>query len=302
MEIQRTATARPEATNLKQSSSVPSPSMPKAVAWTIGTLASMLTMAIAARELSGELQPHHMALYRNIICLVILLGFIVVLGPGLMRTRHLRMHVARNTVHFFAQWGWLFGLGTLPLTEVFAIEFSAPIWAALLAVLFLGERLTRIRAIAIGLGFAGILVLLRPGLAIVDPASIVVLGAAVGYGVAYVITKSLTGADSALTVVFWMNLIQLPLGAAMSVNDLVWPSPALVPWTLALGVVGFTSHYCLTQALRYADVSIVAPMDFFRLPLAALISWFVYHEALDPYLAAGGILVLLGNWINLRRR
>lgn len=276
-------------------------SVPKAIAWTLGTLTSMLLMAIAARELSAELQPHHMALYRNLICLLLLTPFVLVLGWRAVRTANLRIHVLRNTVHFGAQWCWLFGLGVLPLTEVFAVEFSAPIWAALLATAFLGERLTRLRLIAIGLGFAGILILLRPGIAIIDPASIVVLGAALGYAVAYVLTKSLTGADSALAVVFWMNVIQLPIGAAISASDLAFPSAMLLPWLAVLGITGLGSHYCLTQALRFADVSIVAPMDFFRLPLAALIGWFAYDEGIGVFLVLGAACILLGNWINLRK-
>ena len=262
----------------------------------------MLLMAIAARELSPQLQPHHMALYRNAICLVLLAPFVIALGWQAVRTANLKVHIARNSVHFGAQWCWLFGLGALPLTEVFAVEFSAPIWAALLATLFLGERLTQARVVAIALGFLGILVLLRPGLAIIDPASVVVLGAALGYGIAYVLTKSLTGAESALAVVFWMNVIQLPIGLAVSVGDLVFPSGPYLPWLAVLGVTGLSSHYCLSQALRCADVSIVAPLDFFRLPLAAVVGWLAYNEGVDVFLILGGAFILLGNWINLRSR
>lgn len=276
-------------------------SVPKAVAWTLGTLSSMLFMAIAARELSAELQPHHMALYRNLICLLLLAPFVLALGWQSVRTSNLRIHVLRNTVHFGAQWCWLFGLGVLPLTEVFAVEFSAPIWAALLASAFLGERLTRLRLLSIGLGFAGILILLRPGIAIIDPASIVVLTAAFGYAIAYVLTKSLMGADSALAVVFWMNVVQLPIGAALSVGDLAFPSAPLLPWLAVLGVTGLGSHYCLSQALRWADVAVVMPMDFFRLPMAAVIGWFAYQEGIDIFLALGAACILLGNWINLRK-
>lgn len=262
----------------------------------------MLLMAIAARELSPELQPHHMAMYRNAICLMLLAPFVLALGWQAVRTDKLRVHVARNTVHFGAQWCWLFGLGALPLTEVFAVEFSAPIWAALLASIFLGERLTRKRVLAIALGFMGIMVLLRPGVAIIDPASIVVLGAALGYGIAYVLTKSLTGVDSPLTVVFWMNVIQLPIGIAFSFGDFAFPTAPYLPWLAVLGVTGLTSHYCLSQALRFADVTIVAPLDFVRLPLAAMVGWLAYQEGVDIFLILGGAFILLGNWINLRSR
>ncbi len=261
----------------------------------------MLLMGIAARELSPELQPHHMALYRNAICLALLLPFAARAGFVAVRTTRLKGHIARNSVHFAAQWCWFFGLGVLPLAEVFAIEFSAPIWAALMATIFLGERMTRMRAFAIALGFAGILVLLRPGVAIIDAASIIVLGAALGYAITYVITRSLMQGESALAVVWWMNVVQMPIGAALSAGDLVFPSAPLLPWLVLIGLTGLSSHVCLSMALRYGDVAVVSPLDFLRLPLAAVVAWAVYDEAVDPFLGAGAAFILFANWINLRR-
>ena len=275
--------------------------LPLAVGWTFGTLTSMLSMGIAARELSVELAPHHMALYRNIICLSLLAPFAAQAAFAAVRTRRLKGHVARNTVHFGAQWCWFYGLGALPLAEVFAVEFSAPIWAALLASVFLGERVSRTRAKAIALGFVGVLVLLRPGIAIIDPASIVVLGAALGYAVAYVLTRSLVQGESALAVVWWMNVVQLPIGAALSVTDLAVPSAVLLPWLAVLGLTGLSSHFCLSRALKHGDVSVVTPLDFLRLPLAAIIAWLVYDEAVDPFLGLGATLILAANWLNIRR-
>lgn len=279
----------------------PAPNLGLAIAWTAGTLASMLMMGISGRELSAELQPHHSAFYRNAICLLIMAPVAVRYGLQRFQTQHLKRHIARNTVHFFAQWCWLFGLSALPLAEVFAIEFSVPIWVALFATVFLGERLTAWRALAIGLGFAGILIILRPGMAIVHPAALIVLLAAVGYASAYVFTKNLVGLDDPLTVVWWMNIVQFPIGLALSVSDFAFPSAPLIPWMLVIGVCGFTSHFCLSQALRYADATIIAQLDFLRLPLAAIIAWFAYNEAVDIFLALGAGFILLGNWVNLKK-
>jgi drug/metabolite transporter (DMT)-like permease len=272
-----------------------------AICWMIGALLSLLMMGIAGRELSAELYPQHSAFYRNAICLLLLLPVMIFTGWRASRTDHIRRHIARNTVHFMAQWCWLFGLGALPLTEVFAIEFSAPIWTALLASMFLSERLTRPRLLAIALGFLGILILLRPGIAIVDPASGVVLLAAFGYAISFVITKNLVGIDSPLTIVWWMNVVQLPIGGLLSIGNFIVPSAALWPWVAALGVCGLSSHYCLSQALKHADATVVIPLDFLRLPLAALLAWLLYAEALDPFLAVGALFILAGNWVNLRR-
>ncbi len=267
----------------------------------LGTVVSLLLMGLAGRELSAEVEPHHIVFYRSALCLGLLLPFVLRAGRGAVRTRHVARHILRNTIHFAATWCWLVGLALLPLAEVFALEFSSPIWTAVLATVFLGERLTRSRILAIALGFTGILVLLRPGAAIIDPTSIIVLGAALGYAISYVVTKHLVGSDSALTVVWWMSLVQFPLGGIWSIGNFVIPSPSLWPWLAVVGCAGVTSHYCLSQALTHADATVVTPIDFLRLPLGALIAWAAYSESIDPFLALGGALILAGNWVNLRR-
>lgn len=173
----------------------------RAILWTAGTLTSMFSMGLAARELSAELAPHHVSVWRSAICLLLLAPIMLRFGFRPALTPKPLKHVARNTVHFGAQWCWFFGLSALPLAEVFAIEFTAPIWTALLACIFLGERLTGPRIAAILLGFAGIMIILRPGIAVIDPAALVVLCAAIGYSATYVITRSMMGSESALTVV-----------------------------------------------------------------------------------------------------
>lgn len=98
-----------------------------------------------------------------------------------------------------------------------------------------------------------------------------------------------------------MNLVQLPLGLALSAGEIVVPSKPLWPWVALLGITGLTSHYCLSNALKEADATIVVPLDFLRLPLAAVIAWLVYAEALGPFVAAGAVLIVAGIWLNLKR-
>ncbi len=276
-------------------------SIPRAAAWTAGTLVSFLLMALSGRELSAELSLFQMVLLRNAICLAIVAVLLTRLGWGLARTVHPARHVARNTVHFAAQYGWLLGIASIPIAEVFAIEFTTPIWTALMASVFLGERLTPVRIVAVALGFAGVLVILRPGLQIIHPAAFAVLGAALGYACTYTITKSMVGHDAPITILFWMNLVQLPLGLVPSLWLWVTPSPALYPWIALIGVTGLTSHYCLSRALAHADATTVVPLDFLRLPLAAVVAWMLYDEALDPFVFAGAALIIAGSWLNLRR-
>jgi drug/metabolite transporter (DMT)-like permease len=233
--------------------------------------------------------------------MLILCALFTRLGWEHVKTEKLGRHVGRNVVHFAAVYGWFYAVASIPIATVFAIEFTSPIWTMLLASIFLGERITWPRVLAIVLGFAGVIVILRPGTDGIHPAALSALGAALGYAITYVMTKNLVATDRPLTILFWMNLIQLSLGLLPSTLLWVTPSPILWPWVLAVGVAGLASHYCLTRALAHADASVVVPMDFLRLPLAAVVAWFLYNEAVEPIVFIGAAVIFAGNWINLRR-
>ena len=277
-------------------------SLAGAVGWMMGAVVSLLAMAVAGRELAAEISVFEIMFFRNSICLTIICLLLLYHGRRLLVTRRLGLHLIRNICHFFAQAGWYFGLAILPLAEVFAIEFTAPIWTAILAAIFLSERLTGQRGLGICLGFAGILIILRPGLGIFDPAALAVLGAAVGFAATFVITKSLTASDAPLTILFYMNLIQLPLGMAPALLDWVTPSTQLWPWVAVTGLAGLGTHYCFARAFALADAGVVAPIDFIRLPLAGVIGYFFYQEGLDLAVILGAAVILIGNLLNIRGR
>jgi drug/metabolite transporter (DMT)-like permease len=192
-------------------------------------------------------------------------------------------------------------IALLPLATVFALEFTTPAWTTLLAVLFLGERVTAGRLTALVCGLAGVLVIVRPGWATFQPAALLVLTAAFGYGVTYTTTKKLTLTDSTFAIILWMNIMQFPIAYAAS-DPLFWlriGGGNLVA-ALAVGIAGLSSHYCLTKALNAGDASLVIPFDFLRLPLIALLAWIIYSEPLDPVVLAGGALIFGGVLWNLR--
>ena len=278
-----------------------SKSLPLAVAWMFAALVSFLLMAIAGRELSAEVGPAQIVAFRNMICLALLAVILARVGWKQARSAKPGRHLLRNAIHFGAQFGWFYAIARIPIAEVFAIEFTTPIWTALLAALFLGERLTMARVSAIALGFCGVLVILRPCLAILDPAAFAALAAAFGYACSYIFTKDLVATDRPVAILLWMNAVQLPLALAASASIWVVPSPALWPWVAITGVVGLTSHYCLSRALQYGEATVVTPIDFLRLPLAAAVAWMLYGERVDPWVFLGAAIIFGGVWLNLRR-
>ncbi len=270
-----------------------------AVAWMMGALASFTGMALAGRELTAEMSVFQAMALRSIICVAVL--GLIAWRAGLHRvaTARFRLHLVRSLAHFGGTYAWITGISLLPLAAVFSIEFTTPIWTAILGALFLGERLTGWRIAGIALGFAGILVILRPGSGMFDLAAFVVLGAAWCYSTVYVFTRAMAPTESPLTIIFWMNLIQLPIGIIPSIDAWVTPSADALPWIAVIGISGLTSHFCVAHAMRNADAALVAPMDFVRLPLIAVVGWMFYAEPFNPYVLAGGVLIFAGNMTGL---
>ncbi|WP_420404586.1 DMT family transporter [Nisaea sp.] len=270
-----------------------------AVLWMMGALASFTSMAVAARELTQDLSVFQISFMRTVICLSLLMPYAYRLGWQEMKTARLKTHIGRNIIHFGGQFGWIFGVSVLPLAAVFSLEFSAPVWTAILAAIFLKEKLTRIRVISIALGFAGILVILRPGSDLMQPAAFVVIGAAVCFACTYVFTRGLAATESAFKIIFYMNLIQLPIGLVLSVPVWVTPDVEMIPFIAILGIGGITSHYSIARAMAHADAAVVSPLDFLRLPLVAVIGFMLYQEPWNPYVLIGGAITFSGNLLNI---
>lgn len=281
----------------------PSPSIPKAAFWMALSIASFLTMSVAGRATTAELNVFQVLELRSVIGLFILLPLVMISGGfAAMRTKRPLAHIARNVVHFVGQAAWLYALTLIPLAVLISIEFTTPIWTAILAVGFLGERLSRPRLAAIVLGLIGVVIIVRPGIGSVDPGHIVVLGAAVCFGISVVLVKSLTRTDSVVSIIFWMLVIQSVLGLIPALYEWRNPPLELWPWILLIAFTGMSSHFCMARALAYADATVISPMDFLRVPLSALIGWLLYHEQIDAFTAGGALLILLGNLLNLQKK
>ena len=273
------------------------------VLWMAGALLAFSTTALSIRALSRSLGLFDILALRNVAGLVVLLGC-TLLRPALraeLKPRRPGLHAARNVVHFASSYAWAVGVTLLPLATAFALEFTTPAWVALLAVPPLGERMTGSRAVSIGCGFLGVVVILRPGAAALQPASLIMLACAVGFAVVTIATKALTATESTFAILFWMNAIQLPLNLLGSAPASWTGLQAWQLWPLlGICVSGLASHFCLTNAYRHGDAIMVIPLDFLRIPLIAVIGWRFYGESLDPLVFAGAVLIIAGIVWNLR--
>jgi drug/metabolite transporter (DMT)-like permease len=273
----------------------------RGVLWMGGAVLSFSAMAVAARELLEHMGPFQVLFVRSVIMLAIVLVVVAQAENAVTATRRLPLHLLRNVVHFAGQYCWVFAIGALPLATVFAIEFTMPVWTAILAVLLLRERLTPSRVTMLVLGLVGVLIILRPGFGFFHPAALVALAASLFYAGNMIATKRLASTDTPLAILFWMSVVQTPLALLTALPQWVAPPPGDLPWMAVIGVGSYTAHYCMTRALKLADATVVVPIDFTRLPLIAVVGALFYAEAFDPWIIAGAVVIFAGTYTSLRR-
>ncbi|MEM9710407.1 MAG: DMT family transporter [Pseudomonadota bacterium] len=269
----------------------------------LGAILSFSAMAVAGRAVTVDLDVFEVMFYRSLIGIVLVLG----IGGALdelhrIRARRLWLHGIRNICHFSGQNLWFFALTLIPLAQLFALEFTSPIWVMLLAALILGERLTGLKLAALAVGFAGALIVAQPGGGGDTLGRVTAAASAIGFAGSIVATKLLTRTEATVTILFWLTLIQAALGliATGFDGDIAWPTAAAWPWLCLIAAAGLFAHLCLTTALTLAPATLVVPMDFLRLPAIAVIGALFYGEPLNLGVAMGALLILGANLLNLR--
>ena len=271
-----------------------------AALWMSGWLAMMLVMVVAGREVMRELNAFQLMELRSSLGFVLLLPFIMLNGGfAIVKTKRLAWHGARNLIHYGSQLGWFYALTLIPIGQVVTIEFTMVIWAAILAAIFLGERMTASKIAAIVLGLIGVVTIIRPA-GEINPGQLIALVAAVGFGISIALVKSLTRTENTLAIIFWMLVVQSLAGFIPTLFVWVQPSAYTWGWAIVIAICGTFSHFCMARAMLYADATIVVPMDFLRVPLTATVGWLVYSERLDGFTVLGAALILAGNLLNLR--
>ena len=266
-----------------------------------GWLALMLIVAVAGRETTRELNVFQIMELRSILGFFMLYPLVHINGGfAAMRTSRPLQHIGRSLIHYAAQLGWFLALTLIPLGQVVSIEFTMPIWTAILAASFLGERMTAAKILAIVLGVLGVIIIVRPATGDINPGQLIALGAAVGFGISVAMMKSLTRTETTLSIIFWMLVIQSATGFFPSLYVWRWPSAYAFGWIAVIAFCGTFSHYCMARAMLHADATVVLPMDFLRVPLTATAGWLIYSERLDIFTLLGAALILTGNLFNLK--
>lgn len=274
----------------------------RAALWMSGAIASFSAMAIAGREAGHQLDTFEIMTYRSLIGVIIVVAVLTITGSW-KQVSHQRLgtHLIRNAAHFTGQNLWFFAVTMIPLAQVFALEFTSPLWVVMLSPLILGEALTRTRVQAAVLGFVGILIVARPSPETMNIGIITAASSAIFFALTIMFTKRLTRHESIASILFWLTAMQLVMGLGMAGWDgeIALPDPATAPWLLLIAIAGLTAHFCMTNALAVAPATVVVPIDFTRLPVIALLGMLIYNEPLDIWVLCGAIVIFMANYMNI---
>ena len=274
----------------------------KAAFWMTGAIASFSSMAVAGREVSGELDTFEIMMYRSLFGVIIVVaGAWVFKTLRQINTDSFGLHAVRNLAHFTGQNLWFYAVTAIPLAQVFALEFTTPLWVIVLSPLALGEKLTTVKALAATIGFCGILVVARPDMSGINAALITAASCAIFFALTIMLTKKLTRTQTITCILFHLTTMQLVFGliAAGYDGDIAVPSLQALPFVILIGAAGLLAHFCITNALAIAPATVVVPFDFVRLPTIAVVGMLLYGEAVDILVFVGAAIIFAGIYLNI---
>jgi len=266
------------------------------IAWMLGFIVNISIMAISIRELSFKYSSFEIQNFRNIFSIIVIFIILMVTKHTQLNTFQLKNNFIRNIFHFIGQSAWTWGLTVLPLAIVFSLEFTMPIWAVIIAIVVLKEKITLNKIFFLIIGLIGTLIIFMPDTKYIGFYNIIVLCSAITYAIAHNFTKKLTRTDSILSILFFMSIIQLPFSLIGSfiIGNIHYNIMMEIPLIILLTITSLLAHYSLSSALKYSDASVILPIDYIRLPLIVFIGWYYYDEIISTNVVIGSILIIFG--------
>ncbi len=251
------------------------------------------SMHAMVRYFSTELHPFELAFFRNLFGLLVVLPWFFRYGLAPLRTRRLPLHGLRALLNAVAMISFYYALSLITLSKAAALGFAAPIFTTVLAMLLLGEVVRVRRWAAILFGFAGTLVVIRPGFESIGPGELLMIGSSAVWAFVMMAIKSLSRTDSSITITSYMLLLMVPLSLIPALFVWQWPSPDQLVWLVGLGVFGTIGQLLMTQALREGETNVVVPLDFFKMIWASILGYLILAEVPDLFTWIGGAMIFI---------
>ena len=239
----------------------------------------------------GQMHPFEVAFFRNVFGFLAVLPFALRHRAAAFRTKRLKLHALRGTMQVFAMLMFFYALSVTPLAKISAVSFTAPLFATLGAIIFLGERIRARRIIALILGFTGAMIIIRPGLIELDLGSMLVMTSSSIWACAILIIKSLVRTESSLTITTYQNVFLIPFTLAAALFFWTWPSWQMLGLFALTGMFGSIAHVAMAEALKLAEATAVLPYDFVRLIWASGIGFVIFGEIPEIWTWVGGGII-----------
>ncbi len=245
--------------------------------------------------------PFEIVFFRNVVSLALILPWVLRRSRGPIHTNRFRLHMTRAIIGLAAMTGWFSAISLMPLAPAVALNFTVPLFALIVAMILLGERPGIHRWGATIVGFAGVIVILRPGTIDLSLGPILALSSALGFALSMNLIKILARTESPSTIVFWQVSIMTPLSLGPALA--VWETPGWIElaWLVALGALATVAHLSMVRGLSVAEASAVTPIDFVRLPFVAAIGYFVFAELPDEMTWIGAAIIIASTVYIARR-
>ncbi len=243
------------------------------------------------RILAGEYPMFEIVFLRCVIALVMMAPLILRLGVGKLKTRQPVMHLTRTMIGYGGILCWFYGVSHIPLTDYYALQFTMPLFTIAGAVWILGERSSMKTWVAVGFGFFGALVILRPGLIDISLGALGAITAALCFAGINIMIRVMARKDDPSVIVVYANFLMIPMSLIPALFDWVMPAWEDIPTIVGIGMFGTLAQLSLTRAVALADARVVQPWDFSRLPFAALIGWFLFGEVSDIWTWVGAVII-----------
>lgn len=257
----------------------------------IGGAFCVATQNAMIRVASADIHTFEIVFFRNLFGLAVMLPLLARSGPSMLRVSHPRGLLLMSICHLVGMVCYFLAIAYLPLADVIALSFSKPLFVTFGAAVILGEVVKARRWTAVLIGFLGVLIVLRPGAAVISPYALVVLAGTIMGAATSLMIKRLTGKESVSAIVWYQALFATALSLPICV--LHWRMPDMSEWVLliAIGALGTLSWLSATRALALIDVSAAAPYEFLRLPFAALIAYLMFAEMPELTTWLGGAVI-----------
>ena len=266
---------------------------PPLMAISLMAVAAILFVAMhtVVRSMSGQLHPFEIAFFRAFLGLFVLLPFVFKDNFSILKTKNIKLHSLRGILNAGAMLCFFYGLCITPLAQVTALGFSAPLFATVLAVIFLGEVVRVRRWTAIIIGFLGTMIILRPGMVDLGIGPLLIVISAAIWSVALMVIKVMTRTDSSVTISFYASIFLSPLVFFAAFPFWELPSWEQLGWMFLLAALGTFAQTLMNQSLKLADTSVVMPVDFSKMIWATLLGFVFFDEVPDFYTWVGAILI-----------